>query len=66
MIDAELTADDDLNLTASEYPDTLDLSQYHEIREQGKCGSCYCFSALSAIEGQIAYRTSEKLFLSRQ
>lgn len=57
--------DDELILSAIELPDSLDLSRFHDIREQGTCGSCYCFSALSAIEGQIAYRTEEKLYLSR-
>lgn len=44
----------------------VDLRAYHVIRDQGTCGSCYCFSASSAMESRILQTTGQNLSLSKQ
>ena len=64
----ELTSDDghdELFLLATDLPDSVDNSKHHIIKEQGTCGSCYCFSALSGIEDTISFKTGQQLNLSR-
>lgn len=52
-----------------ELPDSIDWREQGVITpvmDQGNCGSCYAFAAVSAIEGQMALATNQLVDLSEQ
>jgi C1A family cysteine protease len=55
------------NLRAENIPQQVDWRKQgavNEVQDQGKCGCCYAFSAVAAIEAQYFKNTGKLLKLS--
>ncbi|XP_072399503.1 cathepsin L-like proteinase [Diabrotica undecimpunctata] len=57
-------ADPNVNLPSS--VDWRNEGAVLPVRDQGKCGSCWAFSVVGALEGQVAIHKNEKIPLSPQ
>ena len=56
-------------LDTSSIPESInwvELGGVNEVVDQGKCGACWAFSAIAALEGQHFAQTKELLKLSEQ